>query len=108
MNNEDESNIYHINTAFNQNRIEMTEQFRGEPLVKQVVELRERAVKEALIRLGWTPPLKDNQIPPEVLVQAANTYAGIVWAVGTPVSDKCMEGLEAAIKVAMAGIADAQ
>jgi hypothetical protein len=53
-----------VKTTFNQNEInqeiinsdELSFPLSRETMIKQVLDLREQGVRDALIALGWTPP----------------------------------------------------
>lgn len=49
-----------INTYFNKDRIELEEVSEMDGIrtriVRQVIELKEKSVRDALIALGWLPP----------------------------------------------------
>jgi hypothetical protein len=58
-----------IKTAFNKDRIESWLEFKDnfsteKDLIsqhtKQIINLREQSIREALIKLGWTPPPEEN------------------------------------------------
>ena len=49
----------HVNTRFNSDMIEQSIQNDTAPfdkITKQVIQLKEQGVIDALIALGWTPP----------------------------------------------------
>ena len=47
---------YDINVTRNGDLIGVAEGFRGEPFVTRIYDTREKAVWDALISQGWTPP----------------------------------------------------
>ena len=61
--------ICEVKTAFNKDRIESWLEFKGEYGIghdiinhhnKQIINLRDQGIREALIKLGWTPPKEEN------------------------------------------------
>lgn len=57
---------YKLKTLFNLDQIELVTEFHaGDKVVdvsRQVIQLHEQAVKEALVKLGWTPPEESARI----------------------------------------------
>ena len=55
-----ETNTYEVNTKFNKDLIIQETGFSGSDrnsdMARNVIQLQEQGVREALIKLGWTPP----------------------------------------------------
>ena len=55
-----ETNAYEVNTKFNKDLIIQETGFSGSDrnsdMARNVIQLQEQGVREALIKLGWTPP----------------------------------------------------
>jgi len=60
---------YEVKTAFNRYRIESWVEYKddfsmNQSLIKdhtkQIIYLRDQGIREALIKLGWTPPPEEN------------------------------------------------
>ena len=66
---------YDIKAAFNLDQIELITEFRAGDKVldiqRRVFELHEQTIKDALVKLGWTPPLEKCDGTP----QGASTYS---------------------------------
>lgn len=71
-----EENNYEVSTKFNKDLIVQETGFSGSDqilgMARNVIQLQEQGVREALIKLGWTPPESLADIRAEAVIEAAN------------------------------------
>ncbi len=70
-NNMTEENILEVKTSYNDTCITQETRFSGDLIKLKVMFLQEEGIREALIKLGWTPPQKEKP--------AGRIFCGICW-----------------------------
>lgn len=56
-----EKNNLKITTDYNEDLIDQQLSFNGKMISRQVMYMQDTGVKEALIKLGWTPPIDEDR-----------------------------------------------